>query len=203
MSPVDFAAGLSAYRCGECGKHVNKYVEEKMLSNYIAECNWCGKQDYASDIEVRVLPAYQKFLRASSVFSEEWWHATEHRDWYEQLEKSHRQSYMGLAPYVHIGSKESACALADLKHSTGKVWYINRVRIERRAKVAGKVFDDRNYWPEDEEDIEGFAGFSEITRYVNRYERVGSISLLADYRQLTVLESRRLTRAEVRGTLAG
>lgn len=201
MSPVDFAAGLSAYRCDNCGKQMSKQVEEKMLKIYWANCNWCGKSAEASTTEVLVLPPYQKFLRASEVTTVEWWHATEHKNWYRALVESHEAD--GAAPYVHVGSYASACALADLKHSKGKVWYINRIKIDSRAKVSGTVFDDENYWPEDEDDIEGFRGFSEITRYVNRYEIVGSISLLADYRRLKVLETSRLTRQQVRRTLAG
>jgi len=201
MSPVDFAAGLSAYRCINCGKHLSKSLEQKLLSEYFADCNNCGLTQWASDLDVSVLPTYQKFLRASEVKRVSWWHATTTKDWYGALSESEVKT--GDAPYVHLGSFESACSLADLKHSAGMTWYINRVQLKPSAHVARAVFDDRNYWPIDSEDLDEFPGFGQITRYVNRYEIVGSISLIADYRSFSVVKTRRLTRSEIRSTLVG
>lgn len=201
MSLAADAAGLSAYWCNKCDNHVSKKVEKTLLAEYVAECAGCGGVLFADDVPVKILPRYQNMLNAREIGRLTWWHATQSPGWVESLVEYHDSDR--LAPYVHVGSKESACALAEMSdRRPNQVWYMNQIKLDvRRFKVSAKVFEDQNYWPEDHKDVEAFKDFSEITRYVNRYEIPGSVSLLVDYRSVKVEKVYRLTRAEIRRTL--
>lgn len=182
MSPVAYAAGLSALACNFCGEHFSKDQEFIAMSSYNATCRYCLENCEASEMLLTILPGYQKYLKISAVKDEEWYHATWRDDWMGDLEGFHQ--YKNKIPMVHIGSKESALDRADAAGYDR----MYSMRLKPGAKISRYVVEDDNLWPVylDEIDTTFEKGYSNVTRYINRYEVPGSISLLADYSQLEI-----------------
>lgn len=164
--------GLSGMACTKCKKHLTQSEEIDILTNYFLD-HECGKELYLEEVKVKVLPRYQHLLNLEKAQNQPYWyHATNISEWPTGLSSTPEYNWL-----AHIGSKESALDRA----STQKGYTIMyTVTIDPDAYWSPCVTDDWNEWPTIEQDLDNevYHNFSEVTRYVNRYEIPGSISLL-------------------------
>lgn len=197
MSPAASVAGLSALHCCKCGHHFSIAEQEKLLNDYGVECSNCGHKEDEMEAGVTIHPRYFDLLKKANVTEKGerlWYHATTRDDWYDNLWNFAVR--MDRFPLVHIGTKETAL---DRAKQMSKIWHgvgwLHTVRILPTATVSNFVIEDMNYWPDEADELGRgeFKKFTSVTRYLNRYEEPGSISLLVDYRVIEVVDSTRLS----------
>lgn len=196
MSPELYDQGMSALRCPHCHNHFKRSQENQFLTKYWAKCGYCTESVGTDDTELSILPDYQKFLRKQSIFNRVWYHATDRIDWETDLKDASTLIYVPSKGqierrddhriFVHLGSQESA---ERRSKDLGGLAYTYKVMLLPNKEVSPRVFEDNNWWPHWlGENISSFKQFTEINRYVNRYEVSGSISLLAAYGSFRVVE---------------
>lgn len=184
MDPALAALGLSALACTTCNQHLTSVEEGDILTSYWVDAS-CGHSVEAESAVLKIKPDYAPLLSARGLRKEKWWyHATNIIDWKDTILKPTSEIM------VHIGSKESAEDRA--RYAGGR--FMNVMRLKPDAKLSPYVVDDMNHWPEnvaETRDVE-WSNFSQITRYVNRYEVPGSISLLVAASAVDVVDTYRL-----------
>lgn len=185
--------GLSGLACPRCKEHLTKYEEEMLLTYYLIDHN-CGKEIYIEDAKVRILPRYQHLLDLNRAHNQPfWYHATNISNWPTNVTDKPDDSWL-----AHIGSKESALDRAKSRDYT----HMFKVKIDPSANWSPYVTDDWNEWPETGYDLwkEVYQKFSEVTRYVNRYEIPGSISLLVASDLIRVVGCEQIKKATTEET---
>lgn len=174
--------GLSGMVCTNCKKHLTNPEEQEVLTEYFLQHD-CGKELYIEGVRVKVLHRYQHLLDIKKARKQPfWYHATNDENWPKD-NKNPRQGDVWLA---HIGSKESALDRAAHQGYSS----IYKLTIDPETHWSPHVTDDWNEWPTvlEELDMEIYHKFSEVTRYVNRYEIPGSISLLVASDKIHVVD---------------
>lgn len=171
---------LSGMSCPKCKEHLTTDEEYTILTQYFID-HKCGRDLYVEDVKVKVLPRYQHLLNLDKAQDQPfWYHATNVQEWPKV------QTLLPVNHWLaHIGSKESALDRANHQKYT----LLYKVVIDPDALWSPCVTDDWNEWPTHEVDLhrEVFYNFSEVTRYVNRYEIPGSISLLVASKHIRVV----------------
>lgn len=175
MDPSHFGAGLSALRCPRCKQHIDEQEESDILT-YYEITHICGNLLKAEDADLTVRPDYQKYMNLRSTRQEIfWYHASDLPDWERKITQ-YADPLM-----VHIGSEHSALDRARYVGAN----YLYKLQLKKEFTISPTIVDDYNYWPDHLSETRypgenyNFSQFSDITRYVNRYEIPGSISLLA------------------------
>lgn len=169
--------GLSGLACPTCKRHLTPDEENLLLQKYrLMEADSdCGHSMEAEDTRLTILERYQHMMSLKKCYEEPYWyHATTTVDW-------PRGRFL-----AHIGSKESALDRARCM----KYDRLYRLEIDISAEWSPHIVADDNFWPTDPErknDRETEL-FRDVTRYVNRYEIPGSVSLLADTLYLKVVD---------------
>lgn len=186
--------------CAHCRTSFTKEEHEEMLSNASVEdypCGACGKKNTWNDCGVDILKPDAKLLDKEAVKENLWFHVTKRKNWIEDINASGAEDITKL-PMIHVGSKEAALdRLAHLSEGkTGQKWYLYAVKVNPVAPIADKIHGDEDDFPvtygdAHEEQKKGYA-ISGVTRYVNRYEAPGTISLLANPSAIKVVETREL-----------
>lgn len=197
MSPELFAQGASALRCPHCKAHFRRRQEHKLMTEYWGTCKVCGKEVDTDTTELSILPDYQKFLVKRNLFNRVWYHATDKEDWEDGIRKASTLIYYPMQKkymerpdehrmFVHLGSKETA---ARRSKDLNGLPFLYKVMLLPTANVSPTMFADNNRWPYWlGERVAGGQTFTEVNRYVNRYEVPGSVSLLAAYGSYRVVE---------------
>lgn len=180
--------GFSALRCQYCNKHFTTEFERLMLVEYYAVHEDCGKRVDIFASELTILPRYQYLLSLKNAMKEKvWYHATDYDSYYSDgtWEESIIAARSSDDPFlVHIGSMESAVDRGEVSYADT----LFTLRLRPEFLWSPEVTDDHNCWPEKFSDTQGeFGNFADITRYVNRYEIPGSVSLLVRADALSVV----------------
>ena len=147
----------------------------------VVNCIRCGYRSSPETAHIGVRHDAAPLLEADESRSRIWYHATLLEGWHQKMLGSEN------LPLVHLGTKEAALARAAHlgSYMSSPVWNVYGVKLVEAAFIAVDVLDDeddsapatavksrsvraRGY------DVRG------VTRYVNRYEAEGSISLLAN-----------------------
>lgn len=188
------SAGASALSCCSCGEHLTLDEVRTALTCYGIE-HTCGGYTDMDAMGLTILPRYWQFLRAPRTRDALWYHATAIENWADAILDNPEEIL------VHVGSLESATARAGMG-SRGQ--YMNVLRIKSGFEIAPSVVGDINRWPETYRETQrivksqfwrheqNYMNFSDVTRYVNRYEIPGSISLLMRASAVDVVETYRL-----------
>lgn len=185
MDPALEGSGLSGLACEKCHKHFGDEQENDLLTEYCTECEHCGAFVDAGNARLAILPRYQYLLNLTSARKVQYWyHATDSQTWPKPVKTKWFGD--GKPFYAHIGSEESALDRARcMSYNT-----LYKVKINSKASWSPYVVDDDNYWPtqphknSEEENLL----FDDVTRYVNRYEIPGSMSLLVVSSMIEVVE---------------
>jgi hypothetical protein len=197
QSAVD--AGLSAFRCGNCGNHIEKSAER--FSSYWLEvpvlaCKTCGDAQAGC---ITVAPSSAHLLQPAAVKESIWYHATYVEDWFEKVSTGHgMKREAGDFLYIHVGNEDASRDLADSKYFTHPVEderiMLYQLKVKTDAELADHIFSDIETWWDyssvTEETRKAIGG--DAVRYLNRWESPGSISLLVDARQLELVSVEQL-----------
>lgn len=201
MSPETYFQGMSALRCPYCKSHFLRKQETQLMTNYWAKCLRCLSSVDTDSTELSILPTYSQFIHKKSVFDRVWYHATDVEEWEQGLKDSSDLMFVPGSGHVdrpetrryfaHVGSQETAVRRSmDL----GGLKYMYKVMMIPGQEVSRRIFADINWWPTVLNESAEFDQFTEINRYVNRYEIPGSISLLVAYGSFKVVDRYELTK---------
>lgn len=190
--------GHTGLICPTCDSAMTEAAWEKQITKagYRMTCSACGVstvrwmgqlQNYTPDnAEIGVTAESEKFLDVETARTSTWFHATARENWFEGI-----NSKDGLL--VHIGMKSTAEArISQLLHREGGDYYLWEIRLKETAQVNSDILDDKNEWPElvgdhFNDDYAGYSDDYEATRYVNRWETPGALSLLIQAGALEVV----------------
>lgn len=114
----------------------------------------------------------KKFYQQEEVYKANWHHTTFRKNWLEAMQD------LLITPALHVGTYEAAMARTEIVPAS----YRYVVRVRRDAIIDPEVQPDFNHWPDSGRHLR-YA----VTRYVNRYESPGSISLLVLPRALELV----------------
>lgn len=179
--------GKAALMC-QCGEFATYEQEDQAVREHFYLCSSCGKHVFLgrhSGIKEDALTFYDTDVTLNS----HWYHATASEDWFNAITNANP------LPMVHIGTKFAAESRARVMRDSiphrGKQWWIYQLSIKPGTDIAPLVLDDFNGdAPETSDQAEQHLLYAEngVTRYLNRYESVGSISLLANPHCLVVVD---------------
>jgi hypothetical protein len=171
-------AGRSTVRCPYCKMPVTRWQKQKLLEQGSIFCQNLSCEGYLfglEDADIAVLPGSAKFFDTDAVRPATWYHATYMENWMGTV-LTNDHCYL---PILHIGTRQSA--LDRAKHQGYS--YLYSIKVDEDATINPTVVDDAtDGWDEYAEDYQ-----YGITRYVNRWESPGSISLLANPLAITVI----------------
>lgn len=177
--------------CPNCGKPVSVSDAAELIGNDIIRCI-CTKAFDIVSADVRVTkdnPSYDVYSDPKNVFKQTWFHATRinNDDW----EKNIKESDLS----VHLGTENAAydrgiTEYAYRSNNTGKDFIIYEVALDESSVVDEAVLDDMNNIYD--------SGDSDITRYINRWEDMASISLVASSKSFRVVSKKVIKREDAR-----
>jgi hypothetical protein len=202
QSAVD--AGLSPFRCGACGNHIEKSAER--FSSYwqdvpMLACNVCGGSQTGC---ITVTPSSAHLLQVEAVKESIWYHATYVDDWFEKVSTGHgMKRETGDFLYIHVGSENASRDLANSKYFThprdGEKIRLYQLKVKSDAILAVPIYNDiETWWDYSSVTAETKAAIGgDVVRYLNRWESPGSISLLVDARMLELVSVEELRDPKV------
>lgn len=177
LTKKEVKAGRSTVRCPYCKMGVTRAQKQKLLEQGSIYCMNLSCDGYLfglEDADIAVLPGSAKFFDANAVRSASWYHATYMEDWMGAVFSNAVEDF----PILHIGTRNAA--LDRAKHQGYS--YLYRIKVDEDTTIHPQVVDDATTsW--DDLAVNYPHG---ITRYVNRWESPGSISLLAHPLAITV-----------------
>lgn len=190
--------GQTGLICPECKEPMTEKEWENQREDAAMgmECMNCHQIDFYDDGElyeftprtatIGAIAASKRFLKEGAVPKKTWFHATTRENWFEDINSE-------VEPLiVHIGLKSTAMARAsDILATSGGTYYLWEVRLAKTAKVNPNILDDNNHWPifvgEMDDKYDGYSDDYEVTRYLNRWETPGALSLLVQAGALEVV----------------
>ena len=202
QSVVD--AGLSPFRCGNCGNHIEKSAER--FSSYWQEvpvlaCETCGDAQAGC---ITVAPSSAHLLQKTAVKESVWYHATYVEDWFEKVSTGHgMKRETGDFLYIHVGTEDASRDLADSKYFThprdGERIMLYKLKVKSDAVLAPSILNDiETWWDYSSVTAETNTAIGgDAVRYLNRWESPGSISLLVDARMLELVNVEELRDPKV------
>lgn len=191
--------GHTGLICPTCDSAMTEAAWEKQINKAglrmtcsacgVSTVRWLGQlKNYTPDnAEIGVTAESEKFLDAETSRTSTWFHATTRENWFEGINESEDL-------LVHVGMKSTAEArIAQLLREDGGDYYLWEIRLKETAQVNGAILDDKNEWPSRigdhfNDDYAGYSSDYEATRYVNRWETPGALSLLVQAGALEVVE---------------
>lgn len=167
------------YRCPRCETLLTvaqTISVQKWWPN--VKCRECNNLLDIYSVKVDLLPSCERFLTDETVLKTQWHHSTYRKDWHNDVLNSPEY------PIVHLGTYQAAEARArDIQDRP--VWemkYRFVVRLKKDATIDPEVLEDVDEW----DDSAALYNY-DVTRYVNRFESPGSVSLLAKPDAFTVI----------------
>ena len=169
-------------RCPACSELLTS-AQHKALRSWTSEveCSRCGMSRMnIYDVDVDIQKGCEKYLDDDVVRKVKWHHTTNAYDWLDQVQNAWEK------PIVHVGTFQAAMARSrDIKGNTVRTSrYRHVVRISEDATIDPVVQEDQDYWMNSWEEYK-----FDVTRYVNRFESPGSISLLVNPNFLEFVET--------------
>lgn len=192
IAPADAA---SPFRCSGCKEY---YFPDGVFHNYEHGANEfvhlerevvCPTPEcagYITDVDLLVRHDSKEFLNVGGCFDATWYHATDRG--FQWRSKLMMPDEFGEITFAHMGTFDAAM---DRYRQTNYSWLakefvMHEIKILDHAEFYPAVGEDRLTW---EMNIPPHKSPPPITRYLNRYESPGSISLLADPRLFEVVKS--------------
>lgn len=170
-------------RCPQCGELIDGRNAWSLLSYGDCECA-CGESFFMEELDVQLTesnPSYI-FLDTQAVKDAVWYHATSDAEWLENLEDD-----AAITGYLqaHLGTRDAALDRAIANYVPHRAhcepFYLYRVQLAPDATIADEIKQDEN------DDARLEAG-SDVTRYINRWEDMASISLAVRSDKLQIID---------------
>jgi hypothetical protein len=183
--------GKTAYGCYHCGTFytAEERIEHEKPENH-GDCFVCGEYFMNTDAEVAVLPSSIQYFDKDTVRSSLWYHATATSDWHNNVNTGEDET----TAIVHLGTLESAIARAKWINEFEEPgeeheWTIHVVSLEPNIPIADEVIADDDFEPLNVAKARTNPRYEAdgATRYVNRYEETGSISLAINAEKIKVI----------------
>ena len=178
--------------CQNCGAEIAAQLAAEILDpNIVSECAKCGNDLDIETISVEVSKnksTYPAFVK-ENVYGMVWYHSTNVDNWEETLNE-------GEGFYAHLGSSQASLdrQIAEKysqPSSPKEGFWLFEVEIDPSSKIDDEVR------PDDNEDYNAYEYSdtyqrieSDVVRYINRYEDMASISLVAISNKIKVLRKR-------------
>ena len=166
-----------------------KHASEKQIL-----CEKCDEPINNGEL-VRVIHADSTLLTdPTEVTSRTWYHATHRKNWFKDiLSAAPTRAYDSGNLMIHMGNKDASLDRIFAKSSDE--WYLFEITLKPGTPVDVTVHDD-NFC--DALDWTGSTRYlaDGVTRYVNAYEGIGSISLLVNPSYIESVTSRKIDVAE-------
>lgn len=186
----------SAFMCLGCDKYLSHTAERMLLSGFSTYFCECEEESEVNELDVHVIPSSVQFLDSDVTRETVWFHSTAVENWDVEVSTVRPTFVCGSnemlsVPYVHVGTLDAA--MERFNDSTNGSGWLYEIRIKDEAVLAGEVYEDQNDW-EAWVRTGFFEGVLEdkkrcdVIRYVNRWESVGSISLITDPRFIEVVK---------------
>jgi len=150
--------------CPACSRRLNRWASWKIHVNDDSVKCPCGAWVDVYNMELGIMASSAKFLESSSVLSAWWYHSTTLINWYDEITKND-------VDWVHIGTRRSARS----RLTTEMYNLTYKMKISQDAVIAPEIFIDHNRWSDVQDHVDKSVN---VVRYVNRWESVGSISLM-------------------------
>lgn len=182
--------------CNGCDKYLSHTAERMLLRGFHTHICECEEESQVSELEVHVISSSVPFLDADVTRETVWYHSTGVENWFEKVSTVrptfvYGSNEMQSVPYVHAGTLDAAMERFEGgSHVSG---WLYEIRVKDEAVLAEEVYEDCNDW-EKWVRTGFFEGVLEdkkqcdAIRYVNRWESVGSISLIMDPRFIEVVK---------------
>ena len=196
--------GHSGIECLEC-EYSYTLAESDDMMNALGKlgehgCPKCGNAVYSVDggVKVNVRGDHEAMLvNDSEVTKARWFHATPRDDWYDVVcgegDPDFAYDIENAKPtddttiLVHIGTREAALDRARSEYNHHD-WYMYEIVVNADAEIATLVLDDDIDVPTRAYNCNGTDwNPNGVTRYINAYESIGSISLLANPNAFSVI----------------
>jgi hypothetical protein len=183
-------AGKSAFRCPRCDRHMVRGFGDSGLTLRGFRCPSCSFEAGIEQWEIDIQADNVKYLDDEVAAKAKWYHVTEDPNWGEKM-----AAYAAgdpQAPAVHVGTKATSLRHAELrKFHASKGKYLFEIKLTEGTSFSPHLQEDVDYgWPSTVGDFttedfphvptfeeQGFAPDG-ATRYLNRFEGAGTISLL-------------------------
>jgi predicted RNA-binding Zn-ribbon protein involved in translation (DUF1610 family) len=189
--------GHTGYGCPFCGTFYTEEQRDAHQDSRSGECIECGNKFESGDALIGVTQEALPFFDDQNVRDSDWYHATVIDDWHGEVIRGIGDgSDEGESAMVHLGTLQAALDrmkfVNDFQNS-GQVlhWRVHKIRLEPNIPIHSVVIDDDHaepktvYQADDRDDYDGDGA----TRYVNRYESEGTISLTVNPNALDVIET--------------
>lgn len=169
-------AGVSAVFCPKCHRHLS-LDEEKNVRDSMGRCCGYGVFESGNLLSEGKLSLQKKsvpFLNEDGVRSARWFHATRRTNWYEGL-------FTNASPALaHLGDYDTAMERFSIRSKPGEKWRMYVVELLPTVTVSPEISADENVAaPQFARDLPYKQYQGDVTRYINEWESIGSISLLA------------------------
>jgi len=191
--------GVTGYGCPFCGVFYTEEQRDAQQASKSMKCFECKEAFTPENANIGVTPDGLRFFDDNVVREEAWYHATVIDDWHNRVITGINEDGRkdpSLSAMVHLGTLQAA--LDRIKfvsefQTEGKdqEWVIHKIQLDPKIPIHATVIEDDNaepnlvYLAQEDDWYEGGGA----TRYVNRYENEGSVSLTVNPNKLTVVES--------------
>ena len=189
--------GFTGRSCPACKSFFTAAELEDMCTSAgkatgVINCLYCGTKSTPRTAGLSIRQDSTHLLDETAVVNEFWYHATLMDNWHNKLLR------MDSMPLVHLGTFDAALARAkDLSSyiPDNPLWNVYQVKISTDAAISPVIIDDDDTEaPSTEQKNKKFRSMgyqlNGVTRYVNRFESEGSISLIANPRVFYVVGHR-------------
>lgn len=175
--------------CPYCGKAADHRAAYAIVSNEWAYCS-CGERYDSGTVKIEIgedHPAYRFYTDKESVKDAVWYHASGDGKWDETVGEKDFEA--------HIGTEAAAFDRALTEYTTHFEWsrdsfYLYEVRVHPDAQIADEVAKDDNAKTVGKDED------ADVTRYINIWEDLASISLAANSKKLQIVGRRTVSREE-------
>jgi hypothetical protein len=186
--------------CPSCGKATSHQEAASLVSNEWVYCS-CGKRYDIGEAKVEITPdnpSYGVYQNKEAVKDQIWYHASSQEDWLTTVENRddpHGPPESTPASFqAHVGTEAAAFDRALTEQAsrwnrTPEAFYLYEVRVTPNAQVADEVAADEN---------SKLVGDSttDVTRYINRWEDMASVSLAVTSSKLEIVGRRKVEPVE-------
>lgn len=197
--------GRSGAYCYQC----HSFYPKDTHDFFNAECEVCGFTSMGKPLS-GIREEFLGYFDTSTVKDDRWFHITTNPDWGKDINDP---EYMDK-PFVHVGTEEAAYErmrdiIKDLRGASKPDFYLYEVSVKESAPVHPAIISDydisapktinqvkeeiANDISEDGTSYDDRAEFFEmyelngVTAYMNEYESVGSVSLIAHPDSLEII----------------
>jgi len=179
------------------------------------QCEYCNTSmsdgwDFNTACQFEVESTSAPLLDVDTALATTWFHATTRENWAEAI--VNRDSEEDGLPgnfYIHAGTREAAMERIrdemgnDQTYRRDNSYFLHEIKLVAGTTIAPHILADTNDWPNSTE--EKFVFYNrrqdnwdteirqwDATRYVNRWEIAGSISIIVDATKIQVVNTTKL-----------